>query len=175
MVDSAEHQPIRSPQNLKKKCKNEFIENTSPFNNCKQRADYIYRVIFVYFLGFSWGTVKLESREARNALLEHVLRKPFRPDNETGWVLNKFEKCTPLPNLGDIDISSSPKRSPVKKNAMKDALGKKHASKKYDQFTLNTKCFWRSTRSNITPNLDITPVTIQNFKNNNNLFSLCSL
>ena len=65
----------------------------------------------------------MESREARNALLEHVLRKPFRPDNETGWVLNKFEKCTPLPNLGDPD--SSPKRSPSKKNAMKDALAKK--------------------------------------------------
>ena len=30
-------------------------------------------------------------------------------------------------------------------------IGKKHALKKYDQFALNTSCFWGSTRSNITP------------------------
>ena len=29
--------------------------------------------------------------------------------------------------------------------------GKKHASKKYDRFALNTSCFWGSTGSNITP------------------------
>ena len=29
-------------------------------------------------------------------------------------------------------------------------IGKKHALKKYDQFALNTSCFWRSTGSNIT-------------------------
>ena len=29
-------------------------------------------------------------------------------------------------------------------------IGKKCALKKYDQFTLNTSCFWGSTRSNIT-------------------------
>ena len=30
-------------------------------------------------------------------------------------------------------------------------IGKKHALKKYDQFALNTGCFWGSTASNITP------------------------
>ena len=30
-------------------------------------------------------------------------------------------------------------------------IGKKHALNKYDHFTLNTSCFWESTRSNITP------------------------
>ena len=30
-------------------------------------------------------------------------------------------------------------------------IGKKHALKKYDQFFLNTSCFWGNTRSNITP------------------------
>ena len=30
-------------------------------------------------------------------------------------------------------------------------IGKKHALKKYDQFTLNTSCFWGRTGSNITP------------------------
>ena len=30
-------------------------------------------------------------------------------------------------------------------------IGKKHALKKYDQFALNTSCFWRITGSNITP------------------------
>ena len=29
-------------------------------------------------------------------------------------------------------------------------IGKKHALKKYDQFALNTSCFWGSTGSNIT-------------------------
>ena len=37
------------------------------------------------------------------------------------------------------------------KAVRKLAIGKKHALKKYDQFTLNTSCFWGSTRSNITP------------------------
>ena len=32
-----------------------------------------------------------------------------------------------------------------------NVIGKKHALKKYDQFALNTSCFWGSTRSNITP------------------------
>ena len=31
------------------------------------------------------------------------------------------------------------------------AIGKKHALKKYDQFALNTSCFWGRTGSNITP------------------------
>ena len=31
-----------------------------------------------FWPGFAWGTVKLESGEARNTLLEHVIRKPFR-------------------------------------------------------------------------------------------------
>ena len=30
-------------------------------------------------------------------------------------------------------------------------IGKNHALKKYDPFTLNTSCFWGSTGSNITP------------------------
>ena len=30
-------------------------------------------------------------------------------------------------------------------------IGKKHALKEYDQFTLNTSCFWESTRSIIAP------------------------
>ena len=30
-------------------------------------------------------------------------------------------------------------------------VGRKHALKKYDQFALNTSCFWASTRSNIIP------------------------
>ena len=30
-------------------------------------------------------------------------------------------------------------------------IGKKHALKKYDQFALNTSCFWGSSGSNITP------------------------
>ena len=32
-----------------------------------------------------------------------------------------------------------------------ETIGKKHASKKYDQFALNTSCFWGITGSNITP------------------------
>ena len=31
------------------------------------------------------------------------------------------------------------------------SIGKKHALKKYGQFTQNTSCFWGSTGSNITP------------------------
>ena len=32
-----------------------------------------------------------------------------------------------------------------------EPIGKKHALKKYDQFTLNTSCFWGITGANITP------------------------
>ena len=31
------------------------------------------------------------------------------------------------------------------------SIGKKHALEIYDQFALNTSCFWESTRSNIIP------------------------
>lgn len=62
-----------------------------------------------FWPGFSWGTIRLESSEARNTLLKHVIDKPFRPDNETGWVLNKFEKCLPV-----YPPENSPKKSPVK-------------------------------------------------------------
>ena len=34
---------------------------------------------------------------------------------------------------------------------MEKHIGKTHASKKYDQSSLNTNCFWRSTKWNITP------------------------
>ena len=36
-------------------------------------------------------------------------------------------------------------------NGEEAGLGKKHALKKYDQFDVNTSCFWGSTGSNITP------------------------
>ena len=35
--------------------------------------------------------------------------------------------------------------------AEQQPIGKKHALKKYDQFALNTSCFWGSTGSNIAP------------------------
>ena len=41
---------------------------------------------------------------------------PFfaRPDNETGWVLNRFEKCVPVYSKMDA-LENSPKKSPVNK------------------------------------------------------------
>ena len=75
---------------------------------------YKFRVKNVEFWpGFAWGTIKMESGEARNTLLKHVIDKPFRPDNEAGWVLNKFEKCLP--------VDTSPKKSP-KKCVSKDVV-----------------------------------------------------
>ena len=54
---------------------------------------YKYRYKKVEFQpGFPWGSVQMESEEARNMLLKHAIDKPFRPYNEGGWVLNKFEK-----------------------------------------------------------------------------------
>ena len=47
---------------------------------------------------------------------------------------------------------------------------KKHALIKYDQFSLNTSCFWGSTRSNITPVVQFH----ENFastKNNKSIYS----
>ena len=45
-------------------------------------------------------------------------------------------KFTHASQINQLDISS-------------DDIGKKHAFKKYDQFALNTSCFWRNTGSNI--------------------------
>lgn len=67
-----------------------------------------------FWPGYAWGTIKMESPEARNILLKHVVEKPFRPDNESGWVLNKFEKCVPI-------FDSSPKKSPAKKPSVASA------------------------------------------------------
>lgn len=61
-----------------------------------------------FWPGYAWGTIKMESSDARNILLKHAVEKPFRPDNESGWVLNKFEKCVPI-------YENSPKKSPSKK------------------------------------------------------------
>ena len=38
-----------------------------------------------------------------------------------------------------------------KKASASASIGKKNALKRYDQFALNTSCFWGSTESNITP------------------------
>ena len=47
-------------------------------------------------------------------------------------------------------VTHALKQHPNAKNFLK-SIGKKHALKKYDQFPLNTSCFWGSTGSNITP------------------------
>ena len=68
-----------------------------------------------FWPGFAWGTVKMESALARNAMLKHVIDKPFRPDNEAGWVLNKFEKCVPV--LAEVQ---NKKNSPKRVNKLKN-------------------------------------------------------
>ena len=45
------------------------------------------------------------------------------------------------------EIQTKPKESEEKI----ETIGNNHALKKYDQFALNTSCFWGNTRSNITP------------------------
>ena len=56
----------------------------------------------------------------------------------------------------DVSILTTAKNRMEKKYHEKDlelakAIGKKHAFKKYDHFSLNTSCFWESTSSNIIP------------------------
>ena len=46
-----------------------------------------------------------------------------------------------------------------------DCTGKKHALKKYDQFALNTGCFWGSTASNITPDWQFHEIVVTNIMN----------
>ena len=41
------------------------------------------------------------------------------------------------------------------------AIGKKHALNKYDQFALDTSCFWGSAGSNITPVVQFTKFLLQ--------------
>ena len=44
-------------------------------------------------------------------------------------------------------------------------IGKKHALKKYDQFALNTSCFWGSTGSNIIPILQFHEIFVTKIMN----------
>ena len=77
-------------------------------------------------------------------------------------VIPKFSKCLdkalmqaeahPFPRHFSL-VLSNPKAPCLKKCQEKIlfiycGMGKKHAFKKYDQFALNTSCFWGSTRSN---------------------------
>ena len=96
-----------------------------------------------FWPGWSWGTVQMESREARDAMLEHVLRKPFRPDNESGWVLNKFEKVVPINN--SVTEESPVKKSP--KKSVKDILTKKRVVDSLKEQSLKTTK-GRKSRSN---------------------------
>ena len=50
-------------------------------------------------------------------------------------------------------------------------IGKKHAFKKYDQFSLNTNCFRGSTRSNITPVVQFHEI-FASTKNDKSIYSL---
>ena len=45
-------------------------------------------------------------------------------------------------------------------------IGKKHALKKYDQFTLNTSCFWGITRSNVTLVVQFHEIFVTKIMNN---------
>ena len=61
----------------------------------------------------------------------------------SSFILRKEPKPNPwIPNDGNIKYYMAIGLIPT---------GKKHALKKYDQFALNTSCFWGSCRSNITP------------------------
>ena len=48
---------------------------------------------------------------------------------------------------------------------MVKTIGKKHAFKKYDQFALNTSCFWGSTGSNITPIVQFQEIIVTKIMN----------
>ena len=69
------------------------------FQSWKQPYKYRYKKV-EFKPGFPWGTVQMESEEARNMLLKHVKDKPFRPYGENGWALNKFEKSVRKPIEG---------------------------------------------------------------------------
>ena len=60
-----------------------------------------------------------------------------------------------MANLGYLQLKSSPGRWLLGLREGRSAdiydIGKKHALKIYDQFSLNTSCFWGTTRTNITP------------------------
>ena len=55
-----------------------------------------------------------------------------------------------IPCYIDKDIVNEANIYQAKECGPKQAIGKKHALKKYDQFALNTSCFLGSTGSNVT-------------------------
>ena len=59
---------------------------------------------------------------------------------------NFLQLLRPWSNAKLVTLSS-----PLLKSTDEEGIGENHALKKYDQFALNTSCFWGSTGSNITP------------------------
>ena len=76
--------------------------------------------------------------------------------NENGGVL--MENCSLGDNIGGNTTSTGCNTSyHGSLLARSESIGKKYALKKYDQFALNTSCFWGSTRSKISPSCAISP------------------
>ena len=84
------------------------------------------------------GFLELFQHQHENELTSEQL---YRLQKEVNyWSTSKKDLKAYLEIVGEIFNKSG-----------KNHIGKKHALKEYDQFALNTSCFWGSTGSNITP------------------------
>lgn len=81
-----------------------------------------------FWPGFAWGTVRLESATARNVLLEHAKKKPFRPDGDSGWSVNKFEKTVCLKPEKKKDTTTKENTKPAKKTVAEHMLSRQSMS-----------------------------------------------
>ena len=129
-----------------------------------------------------WISIGLLENEQKNKVLSVLLKKHTHVDEES-----RPSMARQFSALGkNITGSSSTKSSKGKKqkdsftaqgiqsammfSAMTTAgaakIGKKHALKIYNQFTLNTSCFWGSTRSNTTPVVQFHEIFVTKLMNN---------
>ena len=141
-------QPIRSLQNSKKFAKKAkiwfdelffVVENISPFS--------INRHIFIQIRNSQYQ-IGIEYCPDSYFFIFSPYSSTSSTSTEGGLVLsvaslNNSSNGSKRPNSGNNNTTTTTNSS--------SSIGKKHALKKYDQFALNTSCFWGSTGSNITP------------------------
>ena len=91
----------------------------------------------------------LDTNDHDPAITFNVFPKTNNPEKEVIPFASVNENAKVGTNVAIISVNDEDRG--IHGQTSLEIIGKKHALKKYDQFSLNTSCFWRSTGSNITP------------------------
>ena len=125
----------------------------------QKNSFYIYKSYNFHFILFITGKKIYRIKIEVDCPPEKLIRALETSHDITTWnkSLAKHEVIKEFPNGVKISYQVTPESGPGGVVSSRDFIlvykqcrkGKKYALKKYDQFTLNTSCFWGSTGSNI--------------------------